>query len=398
MSHSTAEQMRQWQGPALFTFGFRPFFLFGALWAGLAMPLWIVVFTGALELPTRFDPVTWHAHAFLFGYLGAIIAGFLLTAVPNWTGRLPVVGWQLAGLFALWCAGRVAVLVSALLPAWGAAAVDLAFPLVLSAVLLREIVAGKNWRNLIVLALLGVFFLANLLFHVEAARGVYAAEGFGLRLGLAAGLMLISVVGGRIVPSFTRNWLVREGREERPAAPMQRFDKLVLIVSLVALLLWVVMPSQPATGIGLLLMGGLHLGRLTRWKGARTGAEPLVWVLHLAYACIPLGALWAGLSVLRPDWIAPAGAQHLWMAGALGLMTLAVMTRATLGHTGQALHAGSATLAIYLALVVSVLFRLAAGIWPEMALYHLSATFWTLAFVGFAAVYGPLLARRRPGK
>lgn len=398
MAQTTAEQMRQWRGPALFTFGFRPFFLYGALWAGLAMPLWIMVFAGAVELPSRFDPVSWHAHAFLFGYLGAIVAGFLLTAVPNWTGRLPVVGWQLAGLFALWCAGRVAVLVSALLPAWGTAVIDLAFPLVLSAVLLREIVAGKNWRNLIVLAMLALFLVANLLFHVEAARGDYAAEGFGLRLGLASGLMMIGVIGGRIVPSFTRNWLVREGREERPAAPMQRFDKAVLVVSLAVLLLWVALPSNPVTGVGLLLMGGLHLARLTRWKGLRTGAEPLVWVLHLAYACVPLGALWAGLSVLRPDWIAPAGAQHLWMAGAVGLMTLAVMTRATLGHTGQALRAGPATLALYLALVVSVLLRLAAGLWPEMALYHLSATFWTLAFVGFAAVYGPLLARRRPGK
>ncbi|GAA6202660.1 NnrS family protein [Aquicoccus sp. SU-CL01552] len=398
MAQTTAEQMRQWRGPALFTFGFRPFFLFGALWAGLAMPLWIMVFAGAFELPSRFDPVSWHAHAFLFGYLGAIVAGFLLTAVPNWTGRLPVVGWQLAGLFALWCAGRVAVLVSALLPAWGAAAIDLAFPLVLSAVLLREIVAGKNWRNLIVLAMLALFLVANLLFHIEAARGDYAAEGFGLRLGLASGLMMIGVIGGRIVPSFTRNWLVREGRADRPAAPMQRFDKAVLVVSLLMLMLWVALPSQPVTGFGLLLMGGLHLARLVRWKGLRTGAEPLVWVLHLAYACVPLGALWSGLSVLRPDWIAPAGAQHLWMAGAVGLMTLAVMTRATLGHTGQALRAGPATLALYLALVVSVLFRMAAGLWPAMALYHLSATFWTLAFVGFAAVYGPLLARRRPGK
>ena len=393
MSHTTAEQMRRWQGPALFTFGFRPFFLFGALWAGLAMPLWIAVFAGWLELPSRFDPVSWHAHALLFGYLGAIVAGFLLTAVPNWTGRLPVVGWHLAGLAALWLAGRAAVLGSAHLPAWGAAAADLAFPLVLSAVVLREIVAGRNWRNLIVLALLAVFALANLVFHIEAARGGHAAQGAGFRLGLAAALMMIAVIGGRIVPSFTRNWLVRAGRAARPAPPMQRFDKAVLLASGAGLALWVAWPLAPVTGAALILIGALHLLRLARWQGARTGAEPLVWVLHAGYGCVPLGALLVGLSALRPDLVPASGALHLWTTGALGLMTLAVMTRATLGHTGRALHAGPGTVAIYGAVIAAVALRLAAGLWPAMALYHLSAGLWVAAFLGFAVIYGPLLLR-----
>src|SRR6056297_445087 len=125
MAQTTAEQMRAWQGPALFSFGFRPFFLFGALWVALAMVLWLPALSGTILLPTRMDPVSWHAHEFLFGYLGAVLAGFLLTAVPNWTGRLPMVGWRLTALFALWIAGRIAVLVSALLPAGIAAVVDL---------------------------------------------------------------------------------------------------------------------------------------------------------------------------------------------------------------------------------------------------------------------------------
>ncbi|TDK49640.1 NnrS family protein [Antarcticimicrobium luteum] len=395
MGQTTAEQMRRWRGPALFTFGFRPFFLFGALWAGLAMPLWIAMLSGALTLPSRFDPVSWHAHAFLFGYLGAVVAGFLLTAVPNWTGRLPVVGWHLAGLVALWGLGRVAVLTSALLPVWASVAADLAFPLVLGAVLLREIVAGRNWRNLIVLGLLAVYALANLLFHIEEAAGDLAAQGVGLRLGLASALMMIAVIGGRIVPSFTRNWLVRAGRAERPAAPMQRFDKLSLLAGGIGLALWVLWPQARLTGLGLLLVGALHLIRLGRWKGVRTATEPLVWVLHLAYAFVPLGALATGLAVIWPDLIAPAGVQHLWMAGALGLMTLAVMTRATLGHTGQALRAGPVTVAIYAGLILSVLTRFAAGIWPEMILYQLSGGLWTAAFLGFAVGYGPLLSRAR---
>ncbi|GAB4287835.1 MAG: NnrS family protein [Roseovarius sp.] len=397
MATGSAERMRRWQGPAVLSFGFRPFFLFGALWAALAMLAWIGMLGGHLALPSRFDPLSWHAHEFLFGYLGAILAGFLLTAVPNWTGRLPVVGWQLGGLFGLWLLGRGAVAVSAALPAAVAIAADLAFPLVLGALVLREIVAGRNWRNLIVLALVVAFTLANLIFHLEAARGAAAAQGYGLRLGLATALMMISVIGGRIVPSFTRNWLVREGARALPAPPMQRFDRVVLLASVVLLLLWVGWPEARASGLGLIVLGVMHALRLARWEGRQTGREALVWVLHAGYAFVPLGALAMGLATLWPGLVLPAGVQHLWMAGAIGLMTLAVMTRATLGHTGRALHAGRGTRLIYAALIASVLARLAAAFWPLMALYHLAAGLWMLAFLGYVALYGPLLVRRAPG-
>ena len=390
MAQSSAEQMRAWQGPALFGFGFRPFFLFGALWAAMAMVLWIMALSGALDLPTRFDPVSWHAHEFLFGYLGAVLAGFLLTAVPNWTGRLPLVGWPLAAMFALWGAGRAAVLVSALLPPGIAAVIDLAFPLVLGATILREIVAGRNWRNLMVLGLLAVFTLANAIFHLEAARGEYAAQGTGLRLGLATAIMMIGVIGGRIIPSFTRNWLAREGRDARPTPPMQRFDKAVLLASIAALLLWVFLPFDTITAAALLALGLLHLVRLSRWQGHQTGAEPLVWVLHLSYAFIPLGAVGLGIAGLTGGG-GSAAAQHLWMAGAIGSMTLAVMTRATLGHTGHPLLADRATLAIYLSLFGAVAARLGAELLPMLT--HVSGLLWLFAFGGFALVYGPLLLR-----
>ncbi|MFX0542240.1 NnrS family protein [Roseovarius sp. S4756] len=392
---TSSEQMRRWTGPALFTYGFRPFFLFGALWAALAMCLWIPMLSGLLELPTRLDAVSWHAHEFLFGYLGAIIAGFLLTAVPNWTGRLPVVGWQLAALFGLWVAGRVAVSASALMPAGLPAAIDLAFPLVLGAVILREIIAGKNWRNLIVLGLLAVFTLANLVFHIEAAQGAYAAQGAGLRLGLATAVMMIAVIGGRIVPSFTRNWLVKQGIEARPAAPMQRLDKLVLVASVAALLTWVLVPERMEAGLALILTGALHAVRLARWQGHRTLREPLLWVLHATYALIPLGAVMLGLGIVaNVAWT--AAAQHIWMAGAIGGMTLAVMTRATLGHTGQQLVAGKGTVMIYLALLSSVAARLAVGALPDVrGLTTLSGALWLAAFGGFAVVYGPCLLSYR---
>lgn len=391
MAVSSSEQMRRWTGPALFSYGFRPFFLFGSLWAGLAMGIWILALSGTLTLPSRLDPVSWHTHAFLFGYLGAAIAGFLLTAVPNWTGRLPVVGTQLIGLFALWSAGRIALLLSGLIPFWLAAAIDLAFPLALAGFLLREILAGKNWRNLPVLALLTIFTLSDLLFLMDAGGGDYAAGGLGMRLGLGSALMMVALIGGRIIPSFTRNWLVKSGQSARPVPPMQRFDKAVLAVSALTLVSWVSAPTAPFTALALAMMGLGNLLRLGRWKGMLTFREPLLLVLHLSYLCLPLGALAVSASILWPATLAPAAALHLWTAGVVGGMTLAVMSRATLGHTGRALHANGETLAIYGAIFSATLVRALAGVMPVTGLYHLAGALWIMAFLGFAMQYGPML-------
>lgn len=395
---STAEQMRAWRGPAILTYGFRPFFFGGALWAAVAMVLWVPMLSGHFTLPTRFDPVSWHAHEFLFGYLTAIVAGFLLTAVPNWTGRLPIVGWPLGGLFALWIAGRVAVALSAGLPALVVALVDLAMPVALGAVIAREIVVGKNWKNLIVLGMLAVLALGNGVFHWEAARGDYAAQGYGLRIGLGAGLMMIAVIGGRVVPSFTRNWLVKQGAARLPTPPMRKFDKVALVALLGALLAWVAAPEAQLTAAALGVAGVLHIARLGRWAGLQTLRDPLVFVLHVAYAFLPLGALALAVQIAQPALTGLGAVQHLWMGGAVGLMTLAVMSRATLGHTGQALKAGPGTCGLYLALITAVLLRVAAGVWPDAApvLYGVAGVAWICAMGGFAVLYGPLLLRVKP--
>ena len=394
---TTSDQMRTWTGPAILTYGFRPFFLGAALWAALAMLLWIPMLMGHVTPPTAFDPVSWHAHEFLFGYLGAVIAGFLLTAVPNWTGRLPIVGWRLGALALLWLVGRASILFSANMSAGLVAALDLGFPVLFAMAIAREIVAGRNWRNLIILGMLSVFAAGNALFHMEAARGDYAAHGMGLRLGLGAGIMMIAVIGGRIIPSFTRNWMVRRDEASLPVPPMQWFDRLALIALLAALLVWVLRPDAIASGIALLVVGGIHLLRLARWRGHRTFAEPLVLVLHVSYLFLPLGALAIGAKILIPGTFGQDAPEHLWTAGAIGMMTLAVMTRATLGHTGQALAAGPATVAIYVSIGLATLVRVCAGYWPEAVfwLHPLAGLAFVLAFMGFALAYGPALLRPR---
>lgn len=394
---TSAERIRAWTGPAILSFGFRPFFLLAAIWAALAMAIWVAMLTGREVLPTAFDPIGWHAHEFLFGYLGAVMAGFLLTAVPNWTGSLPLVGWPLAGFVALWVLGRGAVAMAAHLPPLPVALADLAFPLALAGFLGREIITGRNWKNLPVLALLTGWTIANALFHWEAAQGGAPAQGTGLRTGLAVAVMLISLIGGRIVPSFTRNWLAQRGAPRLPV-PFGRADGVVLGLTGVTLAVWVLWPDHALTALACGLAGLAHLWRLARWQGHQTGAEPLVWVLHAGYAFVPLGFLAVGLSSLIPGLapdLAPA-AQHVWMAGAAGLMTLAVMTRASLGHAGRPLHATRPITALYLALIVAVLARLLAGLlpgadWP----LHLAAAGWIAAFGGFAVIYWPILVHPR---
>jgi uncharacterized protein involved in response to NO len=207
-----AEQVRSYAGPAILSYGFRPFFLFGVVWAALAVAVWLPMLGGSLDLPTAFAPIDWHAHELLYGYLPAIVAGFLLTAVPNWTGRLPVTGSPLLALLLAWLAGRIAVAVSGWLGLPGAAVVDLSFLAILGAIVAREIVAARNLHNLKVLLIVGLLLAGNAVFHVESALA--SGTGYGTRIGIAAAVLLISLVGGRIIPSSTRNWLARE----RPGA------------------------------------------------------------------------------------------------------------------------------------------------------------------------------------
>jgi uncharacterized protein involved in response to NO len=393
----TAAQGRAWRGPAVFSYGFRPFFLLAGLWAAGAMLGWAGWLAGVVSLGGPFSPLEWHVHALLFGYVPAVVAGFLLTAVPNWTGRLPVVGWPLALLAGVWMAGRVTTTVPLGLPAWAVALADLAFLAAFAGLIAREIVAGRNWRNLKVLVPLVLLASAQAIFHVEAAAGGMAAQGMGMRAGLAATIFLILLIGGRIVPSFTRNWLARQQPGPLPAG-ISAIDAVGLSVAGAALAFWVALPVEVVTGVLALAAGVLNLARLARWQGWRTGAEPLVTILHLAWAFAPLGLLLLGAGLLAPTLVPMAVVLHCWTVGAIAGMTLAVMTRATLGHSGQALQAGGWTVAIYVLIIGSALTRMAAAYVPDPWVMQASALAWVAAFAVFSLRYGPLLLgpRARP--
>jgi uncharacterized protein involved in response to NO len=386
------QRRRDYAGPALFAYGFRPFFLAAGLWAAFGILLWLPQYFGALTLPTHFGPLDWHIHEMLYGYVAATVAGFMLTAIPNWTGRLPVNGWPLAALALLWLAGRVAILVSAAIGGVAAAVIDVSFLVVLAIVAGREIAAGKNWRNLRVLVLLGLLIAGNVVFHAEVL--LKGSANYGVRFGIAAVLLLISLVGGRIVPSFTGNWIKRENPGRMPV-PFSRFDGVTLATSALALLAWIAAPAHPVTGAILVAAGGLQIVRLARWAGDRTFADRLVLILHVAYLFVPLGFVLVGLSALL-DSVPVSAGLHAWTAGAIGLMTLAVMTRATLGHTGQPLQASAATQAIYVCVLVAALLRVCAAFHGSMVLLEAAGTLWIAGFAGFALVYAPLLVRRKP--
>lgn len=388
------ERVRRSRQPAVPTYAFRPMFLAAGSWAIVAIAIWLAMFLGYLRLPTRFDPLTWHIHEMLFGFVMASVAGFLLTAIPNWTGRLPVRGYPLAVLAGLWLLGRLACLISADLPAWLAIVADLSFPVALLAVAAREIIVGRNWRNLPMTAPLAVFIIADVLMHLESV-GISVPAGLGWRLGLAAPILLISVIGGRIIPSFTRNWLSKR-RSMRLPATRSTIDEASIALLCAGLVLWAVFPDFGVAGVILVIASLVNAWRLATWAGRRTWAEPLLFILHVGYAWLVLGIGLLGLSILGAG-VPLASAIHALTAGAIGIMILAVMPRVTLGHTGRDLCANHATVAIFVLINAAGIARVCASWHPNgmMILLALSAACWITAFGLFEIVYGPMLLTRQ---
>lgn len=376
--------------------GFRPFFFAGAAWAVIALALWICSLHGEVAVPTALDPLAWHRHEMLFGFVGAVIAGFLLTAVPNWTGRLPIAGWPLAGLFSLWAAARLAVLFSGAVTLWLAALADVGFFLVLGLLAAREVLEANN-RNTPVVGMVLAFGLADGLDYL-ANSSVIPLPDIGWQLAVALVVLLISLIGGRIIPSFTRNWMAKQGIKSGLPTQPGRFDLVVVGATAVALFAWLVGPPETPIGVVLVAAAVLQAVRWARWRGWRTFADPLVLILHVGYVWIPVGLALLGLSLM--DLVPGSAAIHSLTAGAMATMILAVMTRASLGHTARQLKAGPLTVVLYLLVTVGATVRVATslGLVDYSIGIEIAGLAWGGAFLLFLISYAPVLWRPRLGE
>lgn len=367
----------------------RPFFIAAALQA-LA-----VVAVGPLLAVRQPAGVlaAWHAHEMLFGYVPAVQAGVLLTAASHWTGRRPIAGAPVAALLALWLAGRLAIAVAGVGSA-GATVLTTLFPAALALAVAHELVAGRGLARLPVVAVLAVLVVAQGLFHWE-----YAVDGrsvFGERLAIAAIMGQFMVLLGRLIPVFTHEVL---GRAGALPAPFGSFDVAAVAAGVAALAAWIALPvagrAGPASGVLLLSAGVLHLGRQARWVPHRSLAEPLVAVLHVGYGALPLGFLVAGAGVLADMPTLAFSSVHIWAIGGTAMITLALMTRASLAHTGCEVRALPGTSLLYGAIAAAVAARFTGVVVPAWAsaLMPLAGVCWIAAFGGFLFLYGPLLVR-----
>lgn len=388
---------------AFFSYGFRPFFLGAGISAAASMALWIGWLATAAAglstawLPIAYAPYAWHAHEMVYGFGMAAVAGFLLTAVPNWTGATPLKGRRLAVLFALWLAGRIALLLSAPLPAVMVAAIDIAFIPSLGYFAAQQLLVKPAARNLVFLAILAVLTAGNIAFHAHAL-GLTGGDGLsGVRIGVMMLVTMIAIIGGRIIPAFTHNWL----HLNAVPGPMPRKDARLDGAAIVGVALYAISDlsggPHALTAAIAATAAFLNAVRLYGWRGLATRSSPIVFVLHVGYAWLVAGLALAALAHAT-TLVPPVLALHAFGTGAIGTMVLAVMTRAALGHTGRALVASHLIALAYWLVTASAALRIAGPLaLPAQthAALLVAGLAWIVAFAIFSTVYAPILTTPR---
>ena len=373
---------------------FRPFFIVAGIWATLTVPFWILNYFGLLIVADNFDILLWHQHEMLYGFIAAAITGFILTAIPNWTGRLPIKNKPLGFLVFLWIVGRIGFLTITIFDVKVTALMDLPFLIVLVLVILREIVSGKNWRNLPVIILISLFTLGNILVHLQLLDVIESAE-LGIRISIFVLSILLALIGGRIVPSFTRNWLSQNQVNRFPSGA-GIFDKVCLVSLVVFVIAQIITPYHQLTSLLSLLAGLLHGIRLIRWKVWLTLSEPLIWILHVGYMWLSVALVLIGLAGLT-DFVPYTSSYHALTIGAFSTMILGVMTRVSLGHTGRTLKATFGTTTIYVFITIASVLRVSESFLNDSRnlILSFSGIFWTLSFALFVFIYFPILTQPR---
>jgi len=374
---------------ALWGYGFRPFFLAAGALAALLIPWWAGVLAWGLPLGTSWPPTLWHGHEMLFGFIAAAIAGFLLTAVPSWTGERGFAGWPLMLLAAAWVLGRLAVATASLWPLPAVAVLDLLFFPGLMILVSRPLLRARN-RNTPLLAVLAALWATDIAFYWGLFHSDPALSRHALFIGIDIVLLLITVVGGRIVPAFTSVALKHGGTPVRSSQVLTRLAIAAMLTVVIVDLGW---PESRAAGIVAACAGIIHACRLAQWRGLRTLRAPIVWVLHAGYLWLAIGFALKAIALLTRLPFA-AFYLHAFTIGAATTMIMAVMTRASLGHTGRPLVVARPTACAYGLLTAATAVRVFGPAWLPLlysSVVLLAATLWTAAFVFFLAVYAPIL-------
>lgn len=376
---------------SLFEYGFRPFFLLAGLYAAAIVPIWLFFFAHSATTFGALPAMYWHSHEMLYGFVGAAIAGFLLTAVPSWTGARGFAGTPLYVLVAAWIAGRIAMATVGAMPFWMTALAELALLALLAAFLVPPLVRSQN-RNMPMLAVIGILWLIDAAFLAALNKGDAVLAGRTMTVAIDFVLVLVTIIGGRIVPAFTANALRRRG--EQPDVVSRKWVEMATIASMVLIALLDAFGEIGTTSaIVAAIAAVLHTIRLSGWRSFKTRGESILWVLHVGYLWLPIGlALKACFLVGGFDWASKW--QHALTAGVFGTMILAVMTRASLGHTGRALAVSRAITVAYALLTLGVCVRvLSAFAAPQHYVGAVCAAgaAWVAAFVLFVIVYAPIL-------
>lgn len=372
----------------VFGYAFRPLFALLGLQGLLIIPYWALAWSGLFPMPAiTINPLWWHGHEMLFGFAGAAIAGFLLTAVANWTKRPPVAGYRLLLLCVLWLFARLAWCLpsTAALPI--AAALDLGFDGVLLVLFVYELIVADNRRNLKIGGVLLLYTAVNAGFYFALLNNRFDPSRW-LLAALYLIILLINIIGGRVIPLFTGNWLRQRNPIPQPPVTFNRFD--LGVVALTALFMLAALAAFPGAGILGVAAGLAQLTRLARWQGWRTVREPLLWSLHLGYAWLGVGLLLNGLALLGA---VPASAGiHALTVGAISGLILAMSARAALGHTGRTLTSSALLTVTFISINLAALVRILAALLanPPLLLW-ISAGAWFIALAAYSARYFPIL-------
>ncbi|MDF2697327.1 MAG: NnrS protein involved in response to [Labilithrix sp.] len=372
---------------AVFAKGFRPFFLLASLSAALLLPLWLLVLAGVLQPASHFAPPFWHAHEMVFGFAVAVIAGFLLTAVGNWTQRETATGLPLVLLCGLWLLGRIAMSTALFAPGLVAIA-DLAFLPALMVVLARPLLAANNRRNFVMLAVLAALFATNVMTHLDALGSAPGWQRRGVLVAVDIVVVLMLVISGRVLPMFTRNATGRDGIRSIPTLDGLAVGMMAVLTALDAFTAST--SSLVATLAGITAV--LAAARAARWGTLHTLQQPLLWILHVGYFWIPVGLLLRAAGGTYASM-----ATHALTAGAVGALTLGMMARVSLGHTGRQLTVGRPISAAFVLVTLAAVVRVLAPLAPQHYLTSLAiaGVLWAAAFAVFLVVYAKVLVSPR---